>query len=55
MRAGVFINLVPFFALLLAWLLLHETIHPLVLGGGVLVLFGVALTNSTGAQGHSRK
>ena len=54
MRAGVFINLVPFFALILAWLLLHETIHPLVLGGGILVLTGVALTNSDGAKGHGR-
>ncbi len=55
MRAGVFINLVPFFALLLAWLLLHETIHPLVLGGGILVLTGVSLTNSAGAKGRGRK
>jgi drug/metabolite transporter (DMT)-like permease len=46
MRAGVFINLVPLFALLLAWLLLDETIHPVVLGGGILVLTGVTLTNS---------
>jgi drug/metabolite transporter (DMT)-like permease len=44
-RAGVFINLVPFFAVLLAWLLLAERIDPAVLGGGVLVLTGVGLTN----------
>lgn len=47
MRAGVFINLVPFFAVLLAWLLLAEKIDPAVLGGGVLILTGVALTNSS--------
>jgi drug/metabolite transporter (DMT)-like permease len=55
MRAGVFINLVPFFALLLAWLLLAETINPLVLGGGILVLSGVALTNATGTKHPDRK
>lgn len=45
-RAGIFINLVPVFSLLLAWLLLHETIKPAVLAGGVLVLAGVSLANS---------
>jgi drug/metabolite transporter (DMT)-like permease len=55
MRAGVFINLVPLFALLLAWLLLDETIHPVVLGGGILVLTGVTLTNSTGRKWPGRK
>lgn len=55
MRAGVFINLVPFFALLLSWLLLAETINPVVVGGGILVLTGVALTNSTGAKHPDRK
>jgi drug/metabolite transporter (DMT)-like permease len=55
MRAGVFINLVPFFALLLAWLLLDETINPVVLGGGILVLTGVALTNSVGSKCPTRK
>jgi drug/metabolite transporter (DMT)-like permease len=49
MRAGVYINLVPFFALLLAWFLLDETINPVVFGGGILVLAGIALTNSVGA------
>lgn len=44
-RAGIFINLVPVFSLLLAWLLLGETIKPAVLGGGVLVLAGVSLAN----------
>jgi drug/metabolite transporter (DMT)-like permease len=55
MRAGVFINLVPFFAILLAWLLLAETINPVVLSGGVLVLTGVALTNSLGSKCPARK
>lgn len=44
-RAGIFINLVPVFSLLLAWLLLGETIKPAVLAGGVLVLAGVSLAN----------
>ena len=44
-RAGIFINLVPVFALILAWLLLHETIKAAVLAGGVLVLAGVSLAN----------
>ncbi len=46
-RAGIFINLVPFFALILAWLILRENIRPVVLGGGVLILMGVALTNAS--------
>jgi drug/metabolite transporter (DMT)-like permease len=50
MRAGIFINLVPFFALLLAWIILNETVHPIVLGGGILVLTGVALTNFSRAK-----
>ncbi len=45
-RAGVFINLVPFFALLLAWIILGEKVRPAVIGGGILVLTGVALTNT---------
>lgn len=44
-RAGIFINLVPVFSLLLAWLLLGEIIKPTVLAGGVLVLAGVSLAN----------
>jgi drug/metabolite transporter (DMT)-like permease len=46
-RAGIFINLVPFFALVLAWFMLNEIIRPVVLGGGFLVLTGVALTNTS--------
>ncbi|SHO49505.1 DMT family transporter [Desulfopila aestuarii] len=44
-RSGVFINLVPFFAIILSWLILGESIKPVVLSGGVLVLAGVTLTN----------
>ncbi len=44
-RAGIFINLVPVFALLLAQMILGESIRPIVLAGGILVLFGVSLTN----------
>lgn len=44
-RAAIFINLVPVFAVLLAWLLLGETLPPSVFAGGFLVLTGVTLTN----------
>jgi len=44
-RSGVFINLVPFFAILLSWGILGEVIRPAVLSGGVLILVGVTLTN----------
>lgn len=44
-RAGIFINLVPLFSILLSWLMLDESIKPIVLAGGVLVLTGVTLTN----------
>jgi len=44
-RAGIFINLVPVFALLLSWLFLGESIKSVVLAGGALVLIGVSLTN----------
>ncbi len=46
-RTGIFINLVPVFSLLLSWLILGETITGIVLAGGVLILFGVSLTNYT--------
>lgn len=44
-RAGVFINLVPFFSILLSWVILGEAIKPAVLSGGALLLAGVTLTN----------
>ena len=47
-RAGIFINMVPIFALLLSWLFLHETVQPTVLVGGLLILTGVTTTNLAG-------
>jgi drug/metabolite transporter (DMT)-like permease len=44
-RAGIFINLVPLFSLLLSWLILGESVESIVLAGGLLVLTGVTLTN----------
>lgn len=44
-RAGIFINMVPVFALLLSWLLLNETVQPMVLVGGLFILTGVTTTN----------
>jgi drug/metabolite transporter (DMT)-like permease len=44
-RSSVFINLVPFFSILLSWLILGESIKPSVLTGGLLLLAGVYLTN----------
>ncbi len=49
-RAGIFINLVPLFSILLSWLILGESVKPIVLAGGILVLTGVALTNSQKAR-----
>src|SRR3954468_18261770 len=43
-RLGAFTYLVPPIAVLLGWLLLSETPPALALGGGLLCLFGVALT-----------
>jgi drug/metabolite transporter (DMT)-like permease len=43
-RLGAFTYLVPPLAVLLGWLLLGESPPALALGGGVLCLFGVALT-----------
>ena len=47
-RAGIFINMVPVFGLLLSWLILGETFRPSVITGGLLVLAGVILANSSG-------
>jgi len=49
-RAGIFINLVPVFALLLSWVLLGETIQPVVLLGGLFTLAGITATNLTGTK-----
>lgn len=53
-RAGVFINLVPFFAILLSWLLLDEAIKPTVLSGGLMVLAGVTITNMVRRPGRAQ-
>lgn len=44
-HAGVFINLVPVFAILLAAVMLNEIPSPSLLVGGLLVILGVILTN----------
>ncbi len=44
-RAGIFINLVPLFSILLSWLILGESVKLIVLAGGCMVLTGVTLTN----------
>lgn len=44
-RAGVFINLVPLFSIILSWFILGESIKPMVITGGIVLLTGVALTN----------
>lgn len=48
-KAGVFINLVPVFAVLLGALLLDERLPGTVLAGGALVLTGVIITNRSPA------
>ncbi|MGI9535815.1 MAG: DMT family transporter [Desulfocapsaceae bacterium] len=44
-RSGVFINLVPLFSIVLAWMLLNETVNISVLIGGTILMSGVYLTN----------
>jgi drug/metabolite transporter (DMT)-like permease len=51
-RADIFINLVPLFSILLSWYILGESIKPIVLAGGVLVLCGVSLTNYRKSAGR---
>ena len=46
-KAGLFINFVPIFAILCAFLFLHEPITPSLVVGTVLVISGVYLTNRT--------
>lgn len=46
-RCSVFINLVPFFSILLSWLILNESLKISVLAGGLILLTGVYLTNSS--------
>ncbi len=47
-RAGVFINFVPIFAMLLGVLLLDEPLTAGLLQGGVLVIIGASVTNYAG-------
>lgn len=42
--AGAFMNLVPFFAVILSWLILTEPITAPVIFGGIMLTFGVYLT-----------
>jgi drug/metabolite transporter (DMT)-like permease len=51
-RAGVFINLVPVFAVALGWLILDEPIGLSLATGAALVLTGVWLTNRKPASGR---
>lgn len=44
-RAGVFINFVPLFAVVLSFILLHETVDSSLLTGALLVISGAYLTN----------
>ena len=44
-RTGVFINLVPLFSIILSWFILGESVKPLVITGGIILLTGVVLTN----------
>jgi drug/metabolite transporter (DMT)-like permease len=44
-RAGIFINLVPVFAVVLGMIVLGETVHLSLMAGGVMVISGVWLTN----------
>ena len=44
-RSGVFINLVPLFSIMLAWMFLDETVNISVLVGGTILMSGVYLTN----------
>lgn len=44
-RSSVFINLVPLFSIVLAWIFLGETINFSVLVGGIILMSGVYLTN----------
>lgn len=44
-RSGVFINLVPLFAIVLSWFILGESIKGIVIIGGLILLSGVSITN----------
>jgi drug/metabolite transporter (DMT)-like permease len=44
-RSGVFINLVPLFAIILSWCILGESVKGIVVIGGIILLSGVTITN----------
>jgi drug/metabolite transporter (DMT)-like permease len=52
MKASVFINLVPVSAIFLAYFILGERLTPAMFGGGLLVITGVYLTNSSAWMGR---
>ncbi len=44
-KAGIFINLVPVFAIIMGYFLLNEPVSTALIGGGAMVISGVYLTN----------
>jgi drug/metabolite transporter (DMT)-like permease len=52
-RSSVFINLVPLFSIILSWFILGESVKPLVITGGIILLTGVSLTNYRGKEDRS--
>ena len=44
-RAGIFINLVPVFAIAMGYVILNEPVTSSLLSGGAMVISGVYLTN----------
>jgi drug/metabolite transporter (DMT)-like permease len=53
--SSMFMNIPPFIAILVAYLLLGDPIHGSQIAGGVLILLGVALANSSMNLGRKRK
>lgn len=49
-RAGIFMNLQPVVGVVLAWIMLGETIEPAEIVGGLAVLAGVGLTTQGGGR-----
>jgi len=49
-RAGIFMNLQPVVGVVLAWVMLGETIEPAEIVGGLAVLAGVGLTTRVGPR-----
>jgi len=55
MRASIFINFVPISAIILSYFLLNEAISLSLLGGAILVITGIYLTNVSGIIQKSKK